>query len=128
MRISDWSSDVCSSDLLAAITVASKQPIQAALRVLPSAMFGASAYGLVPTKTSIEAITRDDLAAAQRGWMPQTATLIIVGALSPAEGFALAKRLFASWTGKASAAETPRPAAPSGPRIIPVHIPRPAPK
>src|SRR3546814_8835516 len=73
MRISDWSSDVCSSDLLAAITVASKQPIQAALRVLPSAMFGASAYGLVPTKTSIEAITRDDLAAAQRWWMPQTA-------------------------------------------------------
>src|SRR3546814_14031989 len=86
-------------------------------------MFGASAYGLVPTKTSIEAITRDDLAAAQRGWMPQTATLIIVGALSPDEGFALAKRLFANWTGKASAAETPRTAAPSGPRIIAVETP-----
>src|SRR3546814_13575037 len=86
-------------------------------------MFGASAYGLVPTKTSIEAITRDDLAAAQRGWMPQTATLIIVGALSPDEGFALAKRLFANWTGKASAAATPRTAAPPGPRIIPVDSP-----
>src|SRR3546814_18483613 len=55
--------------------------------------------------------------------MPQTATLIIVGALSPDEGFALAKRLFANWTGKASAAETPRTAAPSGPRIIAVDMP-----
>src|SRR3546814_16328524 len=73
MRISDWSSDVCSSDL--------------------------------------------------RGWMPQTATLIIVGALSPDEGFALAKRLFANWTGQASAAETPRTSAPSGPRLIAVAIP-----
>src|SRR3546814_11481270 len=32
-------------------------------------------------------------------------------------------RLFANWTGKASAAETPRTAAPSGPRIIAVDMP-----
>jgi zinc protease len=112
------------SQQLSAITVASKQPMQAALRALPAAIFGKAPYGGVPTTASLGAVTRDSIVAAQReGWTPKAATLIISGALNPDAGFALAEHAFGAWTGGKSSAETPRGTVSLAPHVLAIDIP-----
>lgn len=109
---------------LAAITLAAKQPMQAAMRALPSALFGKTAYGAAPTAASLGVLGHDDIEAAQReGWTPNAATLIVTGALSPEAGFALAERHFGAWKGSDVPAPTPRGPVPASPRIVAIDIP-----
>lgn len=114
------------SQQAAAITVANKQPLQTALRTVPAALFGDAPYGRTPSAATLAAITRDELVAAQRQWwIPRNATLIVAGALSPEQGFALADRIFGGWKGE-SAVPAPQPraaAAPRAPQIIAIDMP-----
>ena len=87
-----------------------KDPAQLADFVAIRASFGATPYGhlISGTPASLKSITRADVVAAYRAqWRPDQATLILVGDVTPAQGAALARAHFGSWT----AARTPlRPA------------------
>ncbi|KQZ76472.1 hypothetical protein ASE06_07345 [Sphingopyxis sp. Root214] len=112
------------SQHLSGIAVAARQPMQTALRILPSAMFGRSPYGAVPTTASVGTITRDSVVAAQRGdWGPRSATLVIAGALTPDAAFALAERAFGDWTGGKTKPRSLRSAPIAAPRIIAINMP-----
>src|SRR3546814_3270765 len=93
MRISDWSSDVCSSDL----------------RELPPLLYGkAHPYGIPFTGTGDEqgvtAVTRDDLAAHHRHWLrPDNATIFAVGDTTLAELTPLLEAQFGDWRPPAGA-------------------------
>ncbi|WP_447762872.1 M16 family metallopeptidase [Sphingopyxis panaciterrae] len=109
---------------LSAIAVATKQPLQVALRTLPAAIYGKSPYGAVPTAASLGAVTRDGVAAAQReGWTPRGATLVITGALEPDDAFALAERSFGAWTGGKTKVKSARAAMSATPRVIAIDMP-----
>lgn len=111
---------------MSAIAVAAKQPMQAAMRAMPGAIFGKTPYGAVPTTASLGALTRDSIAAAQReSWSPNAATLIVTGALAPEAGFALAERSFGAWKGSGTAfpSPTPRGTVSTTPRVIAVDMP-----
>ncbi|NIJ39486.1 zinc protease [Sphingopyxis panaciterrae] len=109
---------------LSAIAVGTKQPMQVALRALPAAMFGKTAYGAVPTTASLGAVTRDDVVAAQRGgWSPHGATLVITGALDPDAAFALAERVFGGWTGGEVREKSSRAPTSAAPRVIAIDMP-----
>jgi len=107
-----------------ALTVAGRQPMQAALRILPAAVLRGSAYGRVPTAASLAAISRADILAAAGRWSPHGATLVATGALTPVQADALAGRLFGGWPAGGSAVPTP-PAmpAPAAPQVLVVDIP-----
>jgi zinc protease len=112
------------SQQLSGIAVAAKQPLQAALRTLPSAMYGKSPYGAVPTAASLGAVTRGGVAAAQReGWGPRSATLVITGALEPDAAFALAERAFGAWTGAEAMPKSPRTAMNAAPQVVAIDMP-----
>jgi zinc protease len=64
------------------------------------ALYGASPYGHPGsgTATTLRAITRQDIQTAYRQtWVPQHATLILSGDISPARARALAQRHFGDW-------------------------------
>jgi zinc protease len=64
------------------------------------ALYGEAPYGAPSggTPASLAAMTRDDLISYHRSWWrPDNATMIIAGALSADEGFALAQQLFGDW-------------------------------
>ena len=109
---------------LDALTVAARQPIQAALRVLPTAAFANTPYGATPTAATLGLVRRANLVAAQQsGWTAANATLIVTGGLAADQAAALAERLFGSWE-----SGTPRPrmagsAAPAAPQVLVVDIP-----
>ncbi|QCB55625.1 insulinase family protein [Sphingopyxis sp. PAMC25046] len=112
------------SQQLSAIAVATKQPMQTALRALPAALFGKAPYGAVPTATSLGAVTQDDVAAAQREtWIPNAATLIVTGALTPDAAFALAERSFGSWKAGKAPTATPRGTVSTSPHVVAVDMP-----
>jgi len=98
-------------------------------RVAWRAAYGEAPYGAPPqgTPATLAAMTRDDLAAYHRAWWrPDNATLVITGALDSEAGFALAERLFGSWTAP-SEPMPPLPASRAGeapaPRVIVVDNP-----
>src|SRR3546814_4457584 len=84
MRISDWSSDVCSSDLqLAGIAQEMTSPQGLAARALPPLVFGAtSPYAKqqgAGDPAAVAKLTRDDLIAFQQAWLrPDKATIFVV--------------------------------------------------
>ncbi|WP_129791495.1 pitrilysin family protein [Sphingosinicella sp. CPCC 101087] len=106
------------------LAVAARQPMQAALRALPAAMFPGSRYGVVPTVTTLSAIGRAELEAVHRlTWGPANATLIVSGGLAPDQAFALAQALFGDWSATAG---PPSPATPVGaaePQVLVVDLP-----
>jgi len=109
---------------VSAVAVAAKQPMQTAMRALPGAIFGKTPYGAVPTTASLAAVTRSGIAAARREyWKPSAATLVITGALSPAEGIALAERSFGAWAGNTTPADAPRGTVSATPRIVAIDMP-----
>jgi zinc protease len=106
-----------------ALSVASRQPMQTALRLLPAAMLRGSAYGGVPSAASLAAIARDDVLAAHRRWTPAGSTLVVTGALTQAEARALGERLFGEWKGEAPAETGSAPVAAATPQVLVVDIP-----
>ncbi|HEY0596065.1 pitrilysin family protein [Sphingopyxis sp.] len=109
---------------VSAIAVAAKQPMQTAMRALPAAIFGKTAYGAVPTAASLGAVTRGGIANAQREtWGPKAATLIVTGALSSEAAIALAERSFGAWKGGMAPASTPRGTVSVRPRVVAVDMP-----
>ncbi|HEY1604850.1 MAG TPA: pitrilysin family protein [Allosphingosinicella sp.] len=107
-----------------ALKVLARQPMQAAMRLAPAMTLGGD-YGSVPTPASLAAITPADLVEVHRTeWRPERATLVITGAMTPAQGFALAENLFGTWhgTGPAAPAATPR-VAPGDPRVLVLDMP-----
>lgn len=94
---------------LDALAIASRRPMQTALRALSGIVFAGTRYASVPTSTSLAAITRADIVAGWRSTVrPDAATLVITGALSPAQGMALANRAFGTWEKSGSVVALPR--------------------
>lgn len=80
------------------LAIANQQPMQTALRALSAIVFSGTRYAGVPTSKSLAAITRADIVDGWRSAArPDAATLVVTGALSPAQGVALAKRVFGTW-------------------------------
>ncbi|MES2045132.1 MAG: pitrilysin family protein [Pseudomonadota bacterium] len=107
---------------LGALAVATRQPMQVALRLLPATMLAGSSYGALTTTASLGAINHADVIAAQRHWSPSGATLIVTGSLSAPATHALAVRLFGSWAG-AAAPTAPARVTPPAPRFLAVDLP-----
>lgn len=88
-------------------------------------VYGSHPYGLVPTATTLQAVTRADLVDFHRRYVsPRNALLVIAGAVSRDDALALARRFFGDWRGTAAAAPTyPQPPAQGPTRILLVHRP-----
>lgn len=110
------------------LSVAMSNPGQIAARVMTRLLYGAAPYGGVATERSLEAITR---AAARdfhlKYWRPENGVLVIAGAVSADEGFALAEKHFGGWApgpnplAVASTAAPPPP--PAETRTVVVDLP-----
>jgi len=93
-------------------SVALKNPSAVAGLVSAPILYAGTPYGHVAGGTlgSLPKLTRDDLVAVHRTWWrPDNAVLVIVGDLTPAEGFALAEKAFGGW----KKPDAPLPAKPS---------------
>ncbi|CAA9312816.1 MAG: hypothetical protein AVDCRST_MAG68-1348 [uncultured Gemmatimonadetes bacterium] len=110
------------------LRVTLRQPGQVGDLAMRRVLFGDAPYGAgAATPASLAALTRDDLTRHHAGWWrPDNAQLVIVGSLTPAQGFALAERVFADW--RAPAAPLPRVSpnragAAGRPRVVVVDMP-----
>lgn len=107
--------------------VALKNPGTVAGFVSSPILYAGTPYGHVAggTPGSLPALTRDDLIAVHRTWWrPDNAVLVIVGDLTPEEGFALAEQAFGGWQKPAA----PLPARPTAdvvaaPRNVVIDMP-----
>ncbi len=109
---------------LDALTVAARQPLQAGLRVLPTAAYAGTPYGAIPTAATLGSVTRADLVAAhQSGWTAANATLIITGSLAAEPAAALAERLFGRWASGTARAPTEARRSAAPPQVLVVDIP-----
>jgi zinc protease len=106
-----------------ALAVASRQPMQAALRLLPTAMFRGTPYGALPTAATIAAIERADVDRAFAHWVPAGSTLIVTGALPAAAAQSLAQRLFGGWRVDRAIPLRAAPITSGAPQVIVVDIP-----
>jgi zinc protease len=108
------------------VALQSGSPAALASLVAQRALF-AGAFGrpVSGTARSIAAVDRDAVVAYHRAhYRPDGAILTIGGDLAPADAFALAQRVFGSWTAPAGApVATPLPAATAAPRIVVVDQP-----
>ncbi|MFZ5668394.1 MAG: M16 family metallopeptidase [Pseudomonadota bacterium] len=80
--------------------VAMKRPGTVAGYLTSPIIYAGSAFGHVAggTPASLPRLTRDDLLAIHADWWrPDNAVLVIVGNLTPDEGFALAEAAFGAW-------------------------------
>jgi zinc protease len=101
---------------LDSLSVALRNPGSIAGYAMTRVLYGETAYGGVPSPTSLNAITRDDAANFHTAyWRPDNAVLVISGDVTPDQGFALATRFLGDWA-KPAAAPPPAPsaAAPAG--------------
>ena len=110
-----------------AVGVELKDPAQLARLVAARAVFGSAPYGAPAegTPASLKAITRGDVQRSYRStWSPATATLLMVGDITPAGAQALAERHFGAWraTGPAQAAPVAIVGA-AEPRVVLVDMP-----
>jgi zinc protease len=110
------------------LRVALRQPGTVGNFALRRVLFGDAPYGsAAATPASLEALTRDDLVRYHGDWWrPDNVTMVVVGSLAPAQGFALAERLFADWQAPAK----PLPQLPAnragtaaGPRVVVIDMP-----
>ncbi|HEY3280794.1 MAG TPA: pitrilysin family protein [Armatimonadota bacterium] len=85
-------------------------PDSLASLVLARVMYGAQPYGhpAAGTPASVRAITRDDLVSYHTTrFIPQGATLVLGGDITPKAGIALASRLFGGWKGQGAGPALP---------------------
>lgn len=87
------------------LSVSMRQPGALARMAMQRAIYGEGPYGGVATPKSLAAITAADAVAFHRaGWRPDGAHLVIVGAITPEEGVALAQKWFGDWSAPAALA------------------------
>lgn len=99
------------------LSVALSNPGQIAGRVMTRLLYGASPYGGVATERSLDAIAPDDTVKFHDAyWRPDDGVLVIAGAVTAEEGFALAEKYFGDWTATTAASA---PAAASEPGVFP---------
>jgi len=106
------------------VNVIIKNPPQLASLVSSRTVFGNAPYGhaLTGTPKSLKALTRTDiLGAYRRAWNPGTATLVMVGDITPAAARTLAERNFGAW-------QNPAPARAGNGNLIVTGTPYPAPR
>jgi zinc protease len=90
------------------LTVDLTRPASVAQMALREAVFGDGAYGGVTTEKSLTAMTRDEIVAFHAAnYTPKNSTLVIVGDISPADGFILAEALFGEWSATAGDLKPP---------------------
>lgn len=107
-----------------ALAVAARQPMQAGLRVLPTAALAGTPYGAIPTVASLAALGPQDIATAQRAWWtPGNATLIVTGGLDADRAFALANALFGDWRAEGGRFASARRATNPAPQVLAIDIP-----
>jgi predicted Zn-dependent peptidase len=91
-------------------------------------VYGTSRYGMPTggTPQSVASISRDDVVSFYKArYSPSGALLALAGDITPAEGFAAARKYFGSWSSPAAAEAAPAaPAAPKGLRIFVIDQPR----
>jgi zinc protease len=112
------------------LRVSLRQPGVVNSLALRRAMFGDAPYGSTGTATpaSLAALNREDVARYHASWWrPDNATMIIIGSLTPDEGFALAERLFGDWAASPSASMPALPQNRAGtagqPRVVVIDMP-----
>ena len=109
-----------------AVNVEFKDPAQLARLVAARAVFGSAPYGAPAegTPESLKAITRDDVQRSYRAtWTPASATLLMVGDITPTAARALAERHFGGWRAIGPAGAAPVVAAAAEPRVVLVDMP-----
>jgi zinc protease len=108
------------------LQVALSEPRSLAGFAMTRALYGAAPYGGVPSPASVEATTRDEIAAFHAAhYRPDNAVLVIAGDISAADGFALAERFLGDWAKPAAALPSEPDATQSAPnpRVIVVDLP-----
>ena len=108
-------------------SVALRNPTSVAGLVSAPVLYAGTPYGHSASGTpgSLPRLTREDLVAVHRTWWrPDNAVLVIVGDLTPEEGFRLAEEAFGGWA-KPSAPLPARPTADivAAPRNIVIDMP-----
>ncbi|RAK57179.1 M16 family metallopeptidase [Phenylobacterium deserti] len=109
------------------LQVAYQQPGSLTTMAAAPVNFAGTPFGHVATGTpaSLEKIKPQDLSAIHRTWFrPDNAILVLTGAITPEQGFALAQQAFGDWS-KPAAPLSPAPAiAPkAAPRAIAIDLP-----
>ncbi len=83
---------------LSALEEEKQQPAKLAGKLMDKVIFGDHPYGANLTPAAVQALTRDDLAAFHREhFVPNNATLAIVGDVKAADILAEVKRVFGDW-------------------------------
>lgn len=110
------------------LRVSLRQPGTVGGLALRRVLFGDAPYGTPgATPAALEALAREDLVRYHgEWWRPDNATMVVVGSLTPEQGFAMAERLFADW--RAPARPLPplaanRAGAPAAPRVVVIDMP-----
>jgi zinc protease len=108
--------------------VAMKDPGALASMVVQPVLYGDAPYGSLAggTVASLKRLTREDIAQQHRTWWhPANAALVVAGGIEPKAAEAMARRLFAGWTGNGPAPAVPATRAGEArkPRTIVVDLP-----
>ncbi|MFO1014004.1 MAG: pitrilysin family protein [Caulobacteraceae bacterium] len=115
------------SQTLDELSIALQRPGTVANYSVNPLLLAGTAYGHVMggTPASLARITRDNLIALhQTYWRPDNAILILTGDITPEQGFALAERMFSSWSKPAASLPAQASAAVSNePRAIAIDLP-----
>jgi|CXWL01.1.fsa_nt_gi zinc protease len=109
------------------LRVAMRQPGTLANFAMTRAIYGEAPYGGIASPTTLQAMTRADIAAYHTTyWRPDNAVLVISGDVSAESGFALAQRYFGDWARPTAAlpAEPDASASSPAPRTIVVDLPQ----
>jgi zinc protease len=114
---------------LDSLQVTLEQPDAVAAMVASRLVFGAAPYGhnLEGLPSTLAKLTRDDLAKFHRAYYcPGNAVLVFAGDLSAEDAFALAERLFGTWTRGAAGSQPAgglRARRSTGPRVVVIDMP-----
>lgn len=110
---------------LDSLSVSLGEPGEVLSLAMPRILFGAAPYGGVASERSLKALTRDAATAFHaQNWRPENGVLVIVGDVSPDEGFALAEAHFGAWAPVSAAArQTPSASDAIGVRKLVIDLP-----
>ena len=109
------------------LTVELQDPGEIARYATSLVVFGKGPYGhvLSGVPASLTRLTVADVAGFDRTYYrPDNAVLVLTGDIEPAQGFALAERLFGDWTAPAAPVSVPAPSPPPRtPRVVVIDLP-----
>lgn len=109
------------------LSVAYQEPGSVAGFAAAPVVFGGTPFGHVPTGTpaSIAKLKPEHLTAIHQAWFrPDNAVLVLTGAITPEQGFALAERTFGDWVKPAAPlAATPAVRPVARPRAVAIDLP-----